>query len=364
MFTPTSTTNTFDVLPPANPLSQASAARLGGITCVGSIGASDPVGIVLIHNGPTVLRDYVDPLHPRTVCTFPPDFGGQIQLIDAHHIVAGSEAYLYAVIEVPSLQYRWFQLPSSLDVFPYFIAVSPGLDSVAYLTNNASANTDDIHLATKSGDRIVASLPNPHGGRCGSPEDSKPGDFTHSGNHLYVLDQPFPTLNSLLVLHHDQTQLLLTPPGQLPNGWAVGAQPAMALWSPTSETLYYRQNGDVWKLIPGGTPQRFLAGVAWTYPTISADGNHLAYAVVRGDGLHNVYLVDLAAGGTPQLIGKGARSTPVFLNSTQIWYRAEVQGPCGPGGGAPLVYDLADGSEAPSIVDFVSSVWPSTSSNF
>ena len=55
---------------------------------------------------------------------------------------------------------------------------------------------------------------------------------------------------------------------------------------------------------------------------------------------------------------------PVFLNSTQLWYRSEGQGICGPGGDQPLVYELGDGSEAPSIIDFVGSVWPSTSANF
>jgi hypothetical protein len=54
----------------------------------------------------------------------------------------------------------------------------------------------------------------------------------------------------------------------------------------------------------------------------------------------------------------------VFLNPTQLWYRSDLQGPCGPGGNLPLIYDVGDGSEAPSIIDFVGSVWPSTSANF
>lgn len=58
------------------------------------------------------------------------------------------------------------------------------------------------------------------------------------------------------------------------------------------------------------------------------------------DGLHNVYLIDLVARGSPQLIGKGARTVPVFLNTTQLWYRAEQQVPCAFGGGSPFVYDL------------------------
>lgn len=64
------------------------------------------------------------------------------------------------------------------------------------------------------------------------------------------------------------------------------------------------------------------------------------------------------------MIGKGPRTTPPFLNSNLLFYKTEVQGPCGSGGDRSLVYDLSDGSESPSIIDYVGSVWPSTSSNF
>jgi len=71
----------------------------------------------------------------------------------------------------------------------------------------------------------------------------------------------------------------------------------------------------------------------------------------------------VAHGGSPRLI-KGGRNLPVFLNSTQLWYWSESQGICGPGISHPLVYDISDGSEAASVIDLVSSVWPATSSNF
>jgi hypothetical protein len=356
---------------PASPVSAAYGARTNGLSCDGAIGASDSVAIVQLHTGGTVLRDYADVLRPRTVCTFPPNTYG-FTLLDSRHVVFGGEANLWAVIELPTVKLRWFQLPSGdASHFPFLIAVSPHLDQVAYGANDLTDSTDKIHIASAKGDVVVASVPNPHGGRCGSPEDSKSGEYAHSAQTLFVLDQPIPALNSLVVVHGTQQVLLAIPPGvkissdgNLSGGWPPGTQPAMVLWSPTSETLYYRQNGDVWKWTEGAGAQKFLPGVSWYYPTISADGAHLAYAVLRSDGLHNVYLVDLAHGGSPQLIGKGARNLPVFLNSTQLWYRSEGQGVCGPGGDQPLVYDVTDGSEASSIIDFVASVWPSTSSNF
>ncbi|HET9780420.1 MAG TPA: hypothetical protein VFR33_01460 [Candidatus Dormibacteraeota bacterium] len=379
--TPSSTPGTSPSLPagadlgflrPGSPVSAASAARTSELACNGAIGAADSVAIVQLHTGGTVLRDYADVAHPRTVCTFGPDIPGGVTLLDARHILTQPDfGYLYAVVEVPAVHVRYFQLPQDSNHFPLLIAVSPRFDQVAYLVDDLTDNTDKVHIASAAGDVIVASLPNPHGGRCGSPEDSRLGEFTRSAQSLFVLDQPFPTLNSLVVLQGGKQALLATPPGltissdgSISGGWPQGTQPAMALWAPTSETLYYRQGGDVWKWTASTGAQRFLPGVSWYYPTISADGAHLAYAALRPDGLHNVYLVDLVHGGSPQLIGKGARNLPVFLNSTQLWYRSEGQGICGPSGDQPLVYDLTDGSEASSIVDFVGSVWPSTSSNF
>ena len=87
----------------------------------------------------------------------------------------------------------------------------------------------------------------------------------------------------------------------------------------------------------------------------------MAYSVGASDGLHDVYLVDLAHGGLPQLIGE-RRNLPVFLNSTQLWYMSEGQDICGPGVDEPLIYSLGDSSESPSVYR-VLGVWPATSSN-
>jgi hypothetical protein len=184
------------------------------------------------------------------------------------------------------------------------------------------------------------------------------GAYTHSGSHLYVLDQPLPD-NVLYIFQGHQQMTSLVPPS---GGWPKGAQPEMAVWSPTSETLFYRQNGDVWQWTQAGGAQRYLPGVNWYYPTFSPSGSHLAYSVPRADGLHDIFLIDLAHSGSPQLI-KGARNLPYFLNSTQIWYWSEGNGICGPSADHPLVYDITNGSEASTIIDQLVAVWPATSSN-
>lgn len=125
--------------------------------------------------------------------------------------------------------------------------MSPNLDQIAYLTTDVANNSDEVHVVSAAGHAIVATLPNPHLGRCGSPEDSRSGEYTLSGNALYVLDQPA-ARNSLAIVKDMTTRLQLIPQGN----WPLGTQSEMALWSPTTETLYYRNNGDVWKWTASG----------------------------------------------------------------------------------------------------------------
>jgi len=366
----------FELLPPMSGM--PTDVNTVQISCSGPIGPSDSVAIVQLHTGALVLRDYADPTHPRSVCQFAGQPAQIEQLVDAHHVVvSGSATYasgsskpvtLFAVVDLPQVHYHWFQLPTIQDSFSTLLAVSPNLDEVAWLSSTLAANriesVDEVHLSRSSGDQVVASIRAAYG-RCGSPDDSRLADYTHAGAHLYVLDQSVPWLNTLVVLQGTEIQFQVSPPAGSSNqpGWQRGIQPEMAVWSPISETLYYRQNGEVWKWTPAGR-QDFLPGINWYYPTISADGSHLAYSTLRADGLHNVYVVDLAHNGNPKLIGNGARNLPVFLNSAQLWYKSEAQGICGAGGSQPLIYDLGDGSESPSIIDQVVAVWPSTSSNF
>jgi hypothetical protein len=356
----TSTSASFDLLPVEQPADFTSA-----ITCDGPIGASDPVAVVQLRAateggvGDIVLRDYADPAIPRTVCKFAPGIQF-VQLIDARHVVIqydGAAGSSYAVVDLPEVRFHWFDLS---DGYPI---VSPGLDQILWLETfgdfELGSGGTNVHITTSAGDHIVASLQHPIGGRCGSPEDSKSGGYAHSGDHVFVLDQPTPDFNSLLVIDGETPVLSVAAPT---DGWAQSAYPAMPVWSPTSETLYYRQGTDVWRWTAGGSPEIYLPGVSWYYPTITPDGAHLAYAVNRPDGLHDVYLVDLAHDGSPQLIGE-ARNQPVFLNATQLWYRSEGQGICGPSGDEPLIYNLTDTSEAPSVIEQVLGVWPATSSN-
>ena len=312
--------------------------------------------------GDIVLRNYADPASPRTACSFAAGNHRVVQLIDARHVVIEHDFRYFAVVDLPDVRFHWFELPPDQEASPTFLAVSPGLDQVLWMSTHVDTETsatDEVHITTSAGDHVVASWQRPLGGRCGDPDDSNPGAYTHSGAHAFVLSQVIRPQNRLLVIEGETAVLSVLPPSE---GWQAGSHPAMAVWSPTSETLYYRQGSDVWQRTAGSDPEPFLEGVIWSHPTITPDGNYLAYAVAREDGLHDVYLVDLAHDGSPQRIGE-SRNQPVFLNSTQLWYRTEGQGMCGPSGDEPRIYDVTDSMEFPSTISRVVAVWPATSSN-
>jgi hypothetical protein len=354
-----STSDSFAILPGQQP-----ADFVPGISCSGSIGASDPVAVVQLHEaqptGELVLRDYANPSSPRTACTL-----GNVpvvQIIDSRHVVIAHAAW--AVVDLPEARFHWFQLPRVADSTTEFLAVSPRRDQVVWLkyridSTTSMATSREIHVTTAVGDRVIASLPDEPVGFCGAPPDySKRAAHSASGAHLFLLDHPrtlqgLNSASSLRVFDGDTAVLSLVPPS---GGWAAGEHPAMAVWSPTSETLYYRQGGDVWEWTPSGGSSVFLPGVKWFYPTITPDGRDLAYQ----DSDQFVYVMDLAAGGDPQRIGE-AREKPVFLNNTQLWYTTPNIHGCATGDQEPVIYDIVDGAEFPSVIDWVLEVWPGTS---
>lgn len=360
----TSTSATFNLLPTSKP-----ADFVSPVTCSGAIGASDPVALVELIGtasaaGDWVLRDYADSSKPRTVCTFGQHGNGFVQLIDARHVVliGNNETATYAVVDLPELRYHWFRLPTIPNPTRTLLAVSPGLDQIAWLNSDYGSATDQIHLTDSSGDHVVASLRAEYG-RCGTADDSNQAAYTHSGGHLYELNQSIPSLNALNVLAGQQNVLAILPPTE---GWKLNAAyPAMAVWSPTSETLYYRFGADVMRWTPAGGAEKYIPGVSWYNPTISPDGSHLAYSVLRADAVgHDVYLIDLAHGGGPEVIGGGHRNRPSFVNATQLFFWSEGPDGCvtGPSDSKPLIYNIVTKAEGPSIFDAVLSAWPATSS--
>ncbi|HKV87356.1 MAG TPA: hypothetical protein VJT78_05105 [Candidatus Dormibacteraeota bacterium] len=329
------------------------------ITCKGSIGLNDPVAVVQLHAGAAiVLRDYADVNHPRSVCTF--QATTVLELLDATHVVIGSiRPGVYAVVDLPSAVYHWFVLP---DASAQLLAVSVDLNRVAWLTSDQANKVDLIHLTTTyASDRVVASLPNAHQlqntctqgvSRTAAYADAGPG----TGGYFFVLDQPSaPGLNSLLVMNDSQTLFKLTPPS------SDREQPAMAFW--WKSAVNYLLGGNRFALdvtAPSSTPHQ--EGLPdWNHPTVSADGRHVAYELLGADGSNDVYVDSFDQGLTNPTLATAKRTHPVFLNSTQLWYRVDESHTCDHSAGTPLIYDIGNRTEYSTIIDRVYAVWPATS---
>src|SRR5262245_13628214 len=315
---PTAATGTFGLLPASGP-----PGHTPGVSCSGRIGATDPVAVVHLKGPadqaePIVLRNYADPANPRTVCEFNVGLVGETveQLIDSRHVVietcAGTYGCLFAVVDLPGGRYHWFDVPGE------FIAVSPGLDEVAWVRGDDDYTHRRLILTRADGDHEGTHFRDV-GGRCGTGDDSKQGAYSR-GEQFYALDVPMPQLTVFTGYHGlERTFLMRRPRG---GGWEWPMQPAMPVWSLIEDVLYYRLAGSVHRGTPAGGDELFLEGVHWQFPSFSPDGRYLVYAIPQDDGTHDTYLIDLRKGGAPELIAE-ERTQPVFLTATQLWYRAE-----------------------------------------
>lgn len=358
----------FDLLPATTP-----AEFDGSVSCSGTIDPADPVAIVQLRAdvevaGAIELQDYADPGAPRTVCTFSDSAWYGAHFLDATHIVASpvDTPGLSVVIDLPEVRFHWFQLPAGADTaFPSQVAaLSPALDRLIWVSRDvANGGFDAVHVTTAAGDQAIAKLRDTNEGRCGDPDDSNLGDFTHSGTLAYVLNRPLPADASLLVVDGEQVAYSVLAPKA---GWPNGDGPAMAVWSTTSDTLYYRNGDDVWRWSADGGAKRFLSGVRWFLPTISPDGTYVAYSTLNTNGLPDVYLLDLANAGDPLRLGTGRHNLPSFLDNEHLWYDAtSATGGCDAGDeDTQFIYNLVDGTESPTTILSVIATWPATSASY
>jgi hypothetical protein len=340
------------------------------IACNGTIGDTDPVVLVTVpaatadEDEHVELRDLADPAQPRTVCTFGSANGiYDAWLLDARHLVISDQAAepraLFAVVDLPDVRFRWFELPPGTGWGPELLTVGPNLDRVLWNDVHAGGgDVDEIHLATGDDDQVIATAPDPNQGRCGQASDSSTGRYARTGPEAYVLTQPMDGWQSLIVVDGDRAAVVAAPPS---GGWAAGQAPQMAVWSPAQEELFWSQGGDAWRWTPDTGKKRVLRGVTWFDPTISADGRWLAYAAGQDGGPGDLFVWDLHAAGAPKKIASSA-SSPRFLDATQLWYlTGESMGDCTGTASTPVVDDLRTGRVAASDIPAVLSAWPATS---
>jgi len=316
-------------------------------TCTANPGDFDPLAVVRLHGQSSwVLRDYANEAHPFNVCTFSP-MTIVLGFIDAHHLSV-IDGYNLEVLEVPSGTLY------DVNVNSFALAVAPDYSHVLWMTQDVQS----LHDSWAGHDSVLQRYP-PIGAPCGDPDvNSNPIAFTHDAHYAYALwNQDTIATTYLNVISNHRSVLGLAPPAA---GWGAAGGPLMAVWNPVTDALYYAQQGSVWTWTADGGAQVFAPSLRWIDPTLSPDGNRIAYAVRDAKGRATVHLLDPATAKPLAALGAGARTQPFFLTNDLVWMRGDAKG-CGAASPATYVYDLRNHSEGRSIIDAVSATWPAAS---
>jgi hypothetical protein len=109
--------------------------------------------------------------------------------------------------------------------------------------------------------------------------------------------------------------------------------------------------------------QLFGLQQAWIRPVSDAGDTYTAYTVRDGNGIPHVWLYGYGGRAGGQL--GNVRSSPVFMNSSQLFLLEEAScgTNCGPGppttpDGKTFVYNIATQSETTSSIGLVYGAWP------
>jgi hypothetical protein len=293
-----------------------------------------------------VLRDYVDPTHPRNICSLGAGMGPG-SILNPHHIVFNYESATI-IADVPS------GVTHEIGVSGQVVAVAPNLSDVLWWS---SGRPQELHDSWDGNDKRLQLYEDFHE-RCSNGDiDSSPGAFTRDSRYAYVLWNAFPE-HTYINIVGNHTNVYNQPPPSTGGVWPQGQQPSMAVWSPVAPALYISQLGNViiWS---GGMPGMLKQGLTWIDPAISGDGKRIAYAQRESSGRSIVRLMDNSGNDLGQ-VGFGARTRPFFLTNDLIWLKSDQQG-CAAGGPNTYVYDIRDQTETQSALDWVYATWPATS---
>lgn len=307
-----------------------------------------------------VLADTSDPRNPRTICTFG---GGSWQ----PQLVTQTTVSWYASQGNPGA--AGTSLIAAMDLFTGTSTVaaswqgggfmdglhawSPDRGFLAYVTSDASGV--NLHLLSGGGDRVVASMGAVPGRGFNPSEDDEFLSFSPDGGY-FAFVQTFTGSG-------DQLQVRRTTDGSIAYSQASGT---MASWGSTGSRLYFRQPGksviDVWDPSAGVT-QAIGQQLSWLHPQADAGDDYLAFTVRDSAGTPHVWLYGHGGHAGGQL--PNVRSSPVFLDSTAIFYVEEA--PCGANcgigpawqpDGHTFTFDLGRQAEDASRIKQVYGTWP------
>ena len=330
-------------------------------SCAGSPAANEALLVMQGSSNP-VLADVADAKNPRTLCSLTVTGNtAQPQLVTQSMIswsatqgnptTAGTSviAALDMFSGTSTIAASW-QGGSLLDGLH---AWSPDRGFLAYVASDSSAVS--LHLLSGGGDRVVTTMGAVPGRGVNPNEDDSYLAFSPDGGY-FALVQTFTSSG-------DQLQVRRTTDGSsvfsLPKG-------TMASWGSNGSRLFYRQPGSTmvqsWDS-SAGVSQAFGQQLAWIKPRADAGDDNLAFTVRDSAGQPHVWLYGHGGRSGGQL--PGARSSPVWINSTSFLYLEEAActtncgiGPAWQPDLKTFTVDTALQSETASRIAQVYGAWP------
>ncbi len=343
---------------PPSPIAVPSWAALHA-SCAGSPAPQEAV-LKLQGAANPVLADVSSAKSPRTLCGIS---GGSFQL----QLVTQTMISWYATQGNPSS--AGTSVIAVLDLFNGASTVaatwsggsamdglhawSPDRGFLAYIASNSSAV--ELHLLSGGGDRVVTTLGAVPGRGLDPNQDDSYLAFSPDGAY-FALVQTFTGSG-------DQLQVRRTIDGSLAFRLPKGT---MATWGSTGSRLYYRIPSSslvqVWDS-KAGVSQALPKQLAWIRPRADAGDDNIAFTVRDSAGTPHVWLYGHGGQTGGQL--PNVRSSPIWLNSTELFYVEEAVcstncgiGPAWQPDGKTFTFDDAQQAETASKVSQVFSAWP------
>jgi hypothetical protein len=307
-----------------------------------------------------ILADVTDVAHPLTICSFTGAW--QPQLVtqtmvswyasQGHQGAPGTSVIVTLDVfsGISALVATW----QGGDYLDGLYAWSPDQSLLAYLTSDPS--TVNLHLLSGGGDRVVANLgPVPTRGVSPTEDDAYLG-FSSDGGYL--------ALNQTFTGAGEHLQVRRAYDGGLAYSQTTAT---MATWASAGSRLYFRQPLgtaiSLWDSTSGAVSPALGQSLAWIRPRADAGADYLAFTVRDSSGTPHVWLYGF--GGRASGMLPGVRASPVFLNTTTLFYEEEAScAPnCGPGpatqpDGRTFTYDIGRAVESPSSIATVLGSWP------
>ncbi len=332
----------------AAPSASAPAGPASLVHCSTPVPAGDNLVIGSVAGDPTVVvRDIQDPANAKNLCSFDPT--AQAPLF----VSATTVAY-----ETPEDQIVKADLATgATTVMATYsagfgsgqFAISPDGSSVTYMDGNA------WHLAGRSGNRVLTTLPAVPGRGTNPDEDDSFLSYSPDGQYIAFF-QTFHTGGSGETA---ADQVRRAGDGTL--AYSTSGM-TMAAWASVPSRLFFRDSsGNMHRWDPSGGLSSMTA-LHWIRPRSSPDGRWIAYTFRSTSGVGGVGFYSVQGNSVSNTSPPG-RSGVRFLNNDLVWYIGErACSTCF--GGAPTptgvayIYDIAGSSEITARLAAVQDAWP------